>query len=916
MITSILNVLISTLESYQFLFIADIIAFSIKMYLLTTLVSYGLKSSKIQKSWFFLILVLTGSLVVDLFWIIKISQKLLDYSLDYRIITFIIRFAWTCSVIEYQSLAFFIESLMEKKFKLGIRRSFFLTISGTLSCVLLYLAIFDSHNAYDTSCRPKFEIQILSLLPLYLLFLLFTSLILTLVKLRKTNTPKILKRQLNILMVGLLCPRLISDSIQALSNFTEIYPIQVLRDITSNYAVVSASTLLLAYAAYYSTKKVMRLRFLNIRKQVQSTKGYNFINKFTDVLEQLSHAMSTQELTHITKLFFKDALEIPMSRTTLYIRKLDSVKTNEYADYNTKNFPDQNKLDVIESFISEDNQAINDFFKQSKILIYDDIDFSNFYEENEALKSSFNFLNQINADIFIPIYKKQTVIAYIIIERDTLGKQLYNNLERDEMIVFSSYLGNVINLLQNRNLDTLISQERELKEELYIKHQEINQYKESIRSFLKKNQQRKIGILFYKNRKFIYGNHDAKELIPININTQDGHTLTQDLKKVAKQVEDYKSGQTFYTKDPLGNKLVLTGVPNLENNNIIILIYYPDISDTIKQQIDLLKDPSKWDYLLYLETTKSGQLINQLIPGSGEVLLNFKMNLLKIALNRHAILLEMPEDDLTPTVEIIHHISLRENLHILKLQSQTKNFDIAVKLFGINPLFAKNDSDTKPILQKLDGVGTLFIQNIHFLDLETQEYLANFIRHGYFNVFKSDKKISSDVRIIASTNLNLKDLVQEGKFSKLLYSVIKNNLIMPSLLTLSEDELNNLVQGFSQQAITTNDFKNLLELTDKEKTNLINKRPASLQEFKTKIQHLLTEKSKKNNVYKETHFDPAYNITDPKLIEAARLGKHALKDAKLLALLWSKFKNQNKIATFLGVNRSSVHRRFKEYKIE
>ena len=45
------------------------------------------------------------------------------------------------------------------------------------------------------------------------------------------------------------------------------------------------------------------------------------------------------------------------------------------------------------------------------------------------------------------------------------------------------------------------------------------------------------------------------------------------------------------------------------------------------EQIDLLKDPSKWDYLLYLETTKSGQLINQLIPGSGENLLNYKINL-------------------------------------------------------------------------------------------------------------------------------------------------------------------------------------------------------------------------------------------------------------------------------------------------
>ena len=65
----------------------------------------------------------------------------------------------------------------------------------------------------------------------------------------------------------------------------------------------------------------------------------------------------------------------------------------------------------------------------------------------------------------------------------------------------------------------------------------------------------------------------------------------------------------------------------------------------------------------------------------------------------------------------------------------------------------------------------------------------------------------------------------------------------------------------------------------------------------------------------EALFDPAYEVSDPELIYAARLGKKALKDQKTLALLWHKFKNQNKIALFLGVNRSSIHRRFKAYNI-
>ncbi len=138
---------------------------------------------------------------------------------------------------------------------------------------------------------------------------------------------------------------------------------------------------------------------------------------------------------------------------------------------------------------------------------------------------------------------------------------------------------------------------------------------------------------------------------------------------------------------------------------------------------------------------------------------------------------------------------------------------------------------------------------------------------------------------------------------------------MPPLLTLPDQELEKLVEGFTDQALTANEFKNLISLSHREKDYIATQRPISLNELKSRVQQLLINKSKKTGVYHETQFDAAYNVTDPKLIEAARLGKYALKDPKLLQLLWNKFKSQNKIALFLGVNRSSVNRRCKEYNI-
>ncbi len=235
----------------------------------------------------------------------------------------------------------------------------------------------------------------------------------------------------------------------------------------------------------------------------------------------------------------------------------------------------------------------------------------------------------------------------------------------------------------------------------------------------------------------------------------------------------------------------------------------------------------------------------------------------------------------------------------------------------MNPIFGLAKNNEKPLLSALDGVGTLFIKNIHLLDLESQEYLADFIHYGLYRIFKSDQKVSSNVRIICSSNQNLYNLAQEGKFSKALFAELKHTtVVMPCLLTLPDEELLDLAQGFSEQAIKTQTFEHLLALSEQDKNKLTINRPSSLNELKNKVQQILIKKSKQNDVYQETTFNPAYQVTDPELAAAARLGKQALKDEKIMIMLWNKFKSQNKIATFLGVNRSSINRRCKKYSLE
>ncbi len=898
----------SILGSFPFLLFVQSIAFTLKLIFFIFLFRHRPSANTARKSTYFLLAVLLGGIFEDFAWIAKLIHNLFFYDLSYKYILFITRIAWAFTIIQYQSLSLFIEHLIQKPFQFSLRHKIFFTISAAFSLFFLCIAIFQ-FNTFAPNQRSPIEFAILRICALYVLLPLMLSCIFHIArKLKKQKIPRLLRRQLNIFLRAVITPYLISDFIQTCpSNSSSSW---ITHWVPNSYAIISVSSLLLTYAIFYCARKLMGLRFLNMSNHVVSPIQFNVVDKFKDFFEQLNNSMSFKELIHITQSLFKDAFQLPARSISLHLRPFDAHSAQECCNHENAAIEKN-----IETIIDAKNTDLSRFLKKSKILIYDELDFSNFYDEKQHIKAVLQFLDNINADIFLPIFKHQKIIGYIIIEQNARPHQFYTNVERNEMIILSSYLSTIFNLMRNRNLDTILAKEKEMSEELYRKHQEINQYKESIRSFIRNSKQREIGIITYKNRQYTFENKSAQEIIGVNPNMQEGDALVKKVRQLVREVESYKYAQKCFSHDTQGNKIVLQAIPNSDLHTIIILIYYPEVSDLLTRQIEALKDPSEWDYLLYLETTSSGKLINQLIPGSGEKILEFKISLLKTALHSKATLLNLPQADLKPTVELLHHIRLRSTLYILNLQAAEKSMEMAIKLLGINQIFGINN-DEEPILKKLDGDGTLFIQNIHFLSIETQEYLAELIRFGFYRIFKTEQRVTCDVHIICSSNQDLNSLVNEGKFSKELFNQLRQaELCMPSLITLPEEELSELASGFTEQTLKQQAFKNFLELTDKERKRLALNRPSSLQELKAKVQQLLIQKSKKNKIYNETLFDPAYEVSDPELVEAARLGKQALKDPRIMAMLWKKFKNQNKIASFLGVNRSSVNRRCREYNL-
>ena len=894
----------SVFGNFYFIFGATCLSFILKACFLCALAMVSRRVVVAKGSWFFLVLILISNMISDFAWILKLFQELFFSTLSYKVVLFVIRIAWIFFIIQYQALSLFIESLVYQQYQLPLRQKICIIIS-VLFCLFFAMVIFIDIDCISRSQAIPLHGILQNISTFYVLFpLILPSLYIVAQKISSSQLPSILRQQLKVFIQVLIVPYFLSDFIQTFP--LKIYP---LAWIAHSYAPVGFTTLFLTIALYFCARRILGLRFLNLRSHVQQSINLNFIDDFRGILERLSIVTSFNELGHITQSFFKETFNIPINKTGFYLRNFGEQCDKEYSCSVT-----QNILYTVETFFETHGDIIVTALKKEKVLIYDEIAFSNFYDMCRVGTVMLQFLRALNADVFLPIYEKDKLIAYIIIEKNSREGKFYSNIERNEFIVFGSYLGKIINLLHKKNLDVLIEQEQMLRKELYHKHQEIGQYKESIRSFLRNHIGQQIGVLFYKNRHFVYGNKEAKELIAIDFDKHQGHPLVHVLKQLAQQVEDFKAPQTVFSKNTSGNMLVFSGVSHLEHNMVIITISRPDISDTIKHYLDVLQDPTVWDYVLYLQTTRSGKLINQLIPGDGPVLLNFKIELLRTALSQKAVCIETSDQDLLPTVELVHAISMRERLHVVALQPQHSMVDVAITLFGINPIFGLPVTHERPLLEQLDTVGTLFIKNIHLLTIETQEHLAEFIRYGYFKVLKSNQKIASNVRIICSGK-NIQELVREGKFSKALFHELRATTIsMPPLLTLPEEELCSLTDGFIRQHVGPQELLAIFSLTDKEKHVLLQNPAASLQELKVRIQHILVKKSHKNQIYQEAEFIPA-EITDPDLIAIARLGKQALKDEKIMTILWNKFKNQNKISVFLNVNRSSVNRRCKEYNL-
>ena len=139
--------------------------------------------------------------------------------------------------------------------------------------------------------------------------------------------------------------------------------------------------------------------------------------------------------------------------------------------------------------------------------------------------------------------------------------------------------------------------------------------------------------------------------------------------------------------------------------------------------------------------------------------------------------------------QIIHQHSRRKTGRYLAVNcGALPEGTINAELFGHEKgAFTGAIGERKGYFEEANG-GTLFLDEIGELPKETQAMLLRVLQSGEFIKVGSSKVEKTDVRIVAATNVNLYNAVQQGRFREdLYYRLNAARIVMPSLRERKED---------------------------------------------------------------------------------------------------------------------------------
>lgn len=228
------------------------------------------------------------------------------------------------------------------------------------------------------------------------------------------------------------------------------------------------------------------------------------------------------------------------------------------------------------------------------------------------------------------------------------------------------------------------------------------------------------------------------------------------------------------------------------------------------------------------------------------------------------------------------------------------------ELFGHEKgAFIDAKSDKEGLAERAHG-GTLFLDEIGEMTLQTQAKLLGFLDSQKFRRVGGVDELSVNLRVIAATNADLPQLVEDGKFRRdLYYRINVVHLELPPLRERRED-IPVLAKMFAESTAQKLNVRVPTIMKDAEEMLLAHQWPGNLRELSNVIERCLifsTDESLDSRVLARWLVQgdpviPSLNLVDLNLERMQeRLIKEAMKQTG---------NNQTKAAELLGITRAQI----------
>jgi DNA-binding NtrC family response regulator len=271
----------------------------------------------------------------------------------------------------------------------------------------------------------------------------------------------------------------------------------------------------------------------------------------------------------------------------------------------------------------------------------------------------------------------------------------------------------------------------------------------------------------------------------------------------------------------------------------------------------------------------------------------------------------------------IHKASLRSGCPFIALAcAALPEALLEAELFGYEKgAFTGAVASKKGKIEIADG-GSLFLDEIGDIDQKTQVDLLRFLQEREFRRLGGNETIKVDVRIIAATHRDLKQMVADGRFrDDLYYRINVLTITIPPLRERREDVPILTAHFIEKYRVETN--KNVIKISEDALKILIDHPwPGNVRELENAIEHavvitkdeIIHPKDLPQQILNSSTYQ-LVNSTTHQPINPATQTLEDIEKEHIIKVLKDCGNNISKASKVLGINRATLYRKMKEYGI-